>query len=175
MNTLPFRHFVRNAAAVFSGRRGAVARQARESQCSRQTVYQHARQIEQRLDPAVSQAQKAQLQAENQQLAQQLADAQQRAGQAVVCDLAKLQQVATVAFAAGVSLRQIEQILAAFLPAGKAPDHSTIGRWVAQQAQKAQAILPALDAACVPHVATLAVDEIFFGGARLWSASSRPA
>lgn len=175
MNTLPFRTLIRNAAAVFSGQRGAVARQAQQAQCSRQTVYQHAHQVEQRLDPTVRQAEINQLQAENQTLGQQLAAAQQRAEHAVLCDTTKLQQVATVAFAAGVSLRQIEQVLSALLPAGKAPDHSTIGRWVAQQAQQAQAILQPLDAACVPLVTTLAADEIFFGGDRLWWASSRPA
>ena len=30
---------------------GAVTRQAQQAGCSRQTVYQHARQLEQRLDP----------------------------------------------------------------------------------------------------------------------------
>jgi hypothetical protein len=56
--------------------------------------------------------------------------------------------------------------------AEEAPDHSTIGRWVADEARKARPVLEALDAACIPEVRTLAVDEIFFGGDRPWSASS---
>ena len=52
MTTLSLRTWVRNAAAVFSGCYGAVTRQAEQAGCSRQTVYEHARQIEQRLQPA---------------------------------------------------------------------------------------------------------------------------
>ena len=175
MNTLPFRTFVRNAAAVFSESFGAVTRQAEQAGCSRQTVYQHARQILQQLDPAAGQAQLAQLQDENHRLGQQLVAAQQRAEHAVLCDAAKLHQIATVAFAAGVSLRQIETLLKALLPEDHAPDHSTIGRWVADAAKKAHDILQPLDAACVPLVTTLAADEVFFGGDRLWWGSSRRA
>ena len=54
MNTLSIRTFVRNAAAVFSGGYGSVTRQAQQAGCSRQTVYEHARQIERRLEPAAS-------------------------------------------------------------------------------------------------------------------------
>ena len=52
MNTLSLRTWIRNAAAVFSGCYGAVTRQAEQAGCSRQTVYDHARQVEQRLQPA---------------------------------------------------------------------------------------------------------------------------
>ena len=55
------------------------------------------------------------------------------------------------------------------------PDHATIGCWVADGARKAKPVLEALDAACAPQAQTLALDEIFFGGDRPWSASSRPA
>src|SRR3954469_13557693 len=49
MITLSLRTVVRNAAAVFSGCYGAVTRQAEQAGCSRQTVYDHARRVEQRL------------------------------------------------------------------------------------------------------------------------------
>ena len=51
MNTLSIRTIVRNAAAVFSGVYGSVTRRAQQAGCSRQTVYDHARQVEQRLQP----------------------------------------------------------------------------------------------------------------------------
>ncbi len=175
MTTLPLRTWVRNAAAVLSGAYGAVTRQAEQAGCSRETVYQHARQVQQRLDPAGRQADHAGLRAENQRLRDQVAALSRRCDQSVVCDRAKLRQVATVAFAAGVSLRQIEDLLKALLPPGHAPDHSTIGRWVADEAAKAGGVLEPLDAACVARVRTLALDEIFLGGDRLWSASSRRA
>jgi transposase-like protein len=175
VNTLPLRTWVRNAAAVFAGAYGAVARQAEQAGCSRQTVYQHAREVERRLGPAARDHEHSALLAENQRLRDQLAALSRRSDQAVVCDPAKLRQVATVAFAAGVSLRQIEDLLKALLPPDRAPDHSTIGRWVAREAKKAQGVLKALDAACVARIQTLALDEIFFGGDRHWSGSSRRA
>jgi hypothetical protein len=61
------------------------------------------------------------------------------------------------------------------LPPPLAPDHSTIGRWVAEAAEKARAILEPLDAGCAARVRTLALDEIFLGGDRPWWGSSRRA
>ena len=49
MFKLPIRTWILNAAAVFSGQHGAVTRQAEQAGCSRQTVYSHARKLEQRL------------------------------------------------------------------------------------------------------------------------------
>jgi hypothetical protein len=74
-----------------------------------------------------------------------------------------------------VSLRQIEDLLAVLLPADKVPDHSTLERWVQAEARRAEAVLAALDPACADRVQTLALDEIFFGGDRPSSGSSRPA
>jgi hypothetical protein len=83
-------------------------------------------------------------------------------------------RLAVTAFAMGISTRQIEDLLRVILGAD-GPDHSTIGRWVADAAKVAQPVLKALDAACIDEVRTLAVDEIFFGGGRPWSRSSRRA
>ena len=75
MSTLSLRTWVRNAAAVFSGRQGAVAQQADQSQCSRQAVYQHARKLEQRLsDRPQPDAVIARLRLENQQLRRTIAE-----------------------------------------------------------------------------------------------------
>ena len=66
MFKLPIRTWVRNAAAVFSAQHGAVAQQAREAGCSRETVYVHARKVEQHLDAALNNdAAWAELHAEN--------------------------------------------------------------------------------------------------------------
>jgi hypothetical protein len=155
MNTLPIRTWVRNAAAVFSGRYGAVSRQAEQAGCSRQTVYDHARQVEQRLQPAAPAANPTE-------------------APAPALDEATRRRLAVTASAMGISTRQIEDLFRVILGAD-GPDHSTIGRWVADAAEKAKPVLEALDAACIPEVRTLAVDEIFFGGDRPWSGSSRRA
>lgn len=159
VTTLSLRSFVRNAAAVFSGCYGAVTRRADQAGCSRQTLYEQARRIERRLEspppPSPSPAIPA-------------------PASAAVLDEPTRRRLAVVAFAMGISTRQIEDLFRVIL-AEDGPDHSTIGRWVADEARKARPVLEALDTACVPKVQTLAIDEIFFGGDRPWSASSRRA
>jgi hypothetical protein len=159
MNTLSLRTLVRNAAAVFSGRYGAVTRQAEQAGCSRQTVSDHARQVEQRLQTPAPATPPAEVPSP---------------APAAVLDQTARRRLAVVAFAMGISTRQIEDLFRVIL-AEDGPDHSTIGRWVADEARKARPVLEALDAACIPEVRTLAVDEVFFGGDRPWSASSRRA
>ena len=164
------RTWILNAAAVFSGQHGAVTRQAEQSGCSRETVYEHASKVEQRLDPDPEA--EATLHDESQRLRQRVAELEREAEGRVLIDKDKQRQFATTAFAMGVSLRQIEDLIGVLLPAEEVPDHSTLGRWVADEAKRAGEILAALDPACVGRVETLAIDEIFFGGGRLWSESS---
>jgi phosphoglycolate phosphatase-like HAD superfamily hydrolase len=156
MTTLSLRTVVRNAAAVFSGCYGAVTRQAEQAGCSRQTVYDHARQVEQRLQPADPPTPPAKV--------------SDPAPQPPLVE-PTTRRLAVTAFAMGISTRQIEDLLRVIL-ADSGPDHSTIARWVADAAADAKPVLEALDAACLPKVRTLAVDEIFFGGDRPSSASS---
>jgi hypothetical protein len=159
MTTLSLRTWVCNAAAVFAGCYGAVTRQAQQAGCRRQTVYEHARQIERRLEPAAPVSPPAEVPIP---------------APAAVLDEPTRRRLAVTAVAMGVSTRQIEDLLRVIL-ADDGPDHSTIARWVADQAEKAQSVLEALDAACVPHVHTLTLDAIFLGGGRPWSASNRRA
>ena len=175
MATLSLRTWIRNAAAVFSGQHGAVTRQAERAGCSRETVYQHARKLERRLAPEPVAETAAGLHAENQRLRQRIAELERDAEGSVRCDTPKQRQLATTAFAMGLSLRQIEDLLGILLPAAEAPDHSTLGQWVGAEAEHAEVILAALDPACAGRVRTLALDEIFLGGGRRWWPSSRRA
>jgi len=176
MFKLPVRTWVRNAAAVFSGHHGSVTQQAQDSQCSRETVYEHARKVEERLAVASSDKSRlAEQEAEIQQLQRKVAELEARAQQPAVLDPLKQRKFATVASAIGLSLRQTEDLFQILLPAGQAPDHSTIGRWVKAEAKRAGEVLKALDQKCATKAQTLALDEIFFGGDRPWSASSRQA
>lgn len=161
MDTLSFRDLVCNAAAVFSGCYGAVTRRARQVGCSRQTLYQHARRLERQLQPEEDVPTPVEA---------PMATPTQGPG----LDEPTRRRLAVTAFAMGISTRQIEDLLRVLL-GDEGPDHSTIGRWVADAARAARPALEALDAACVPEVATLAADEVFFGGGRPWSGSSRRA
>lgn len=174
MFKLPVRTWILNAAAVFSGQHGVVTRQAEQSECSRETVYQHARKVEQRL-ALEPDAATAELHAENRRLRQVITELQHAAENQPLLDKDKQRQLAATACAMGLSLRQIEQLLGVLLPEDKVPDHSTLGHWVQAEAEQAGRVLEALDAACAPRVRTLALDEIFFGGDRPWSGSSQPA
>jgi hypothetical protein len=156
MSTLSLRTLVRNAAAVFSGCYGAVTRRAEQAGCSRQTVYDHARQVEQRLRPADPATPPTEVTVPTPQPA---------------LDEPTVRRLAVTAFAMGISTRQIEDLLRVIL-ADSGPDHSTIARWAADAAEGAKPVLETLDAACIPKVRTLAVDVIFFGGDRPSSASS---
>jgi hypothetical protein len=156
MATLSLRTLVRNAAAVFSGGYGEVTRRAAQAGCSRQAVYDHARRVERRLEPAAPAPPPAVAPAST---------------PAPPLDEAVRRRLATTAFAMGISTRQIEDLFRVIL-ADDAPDHSTIGRWVADEAERARPVLAALDAASAPRVRTLALDEVFFGGGRPSSGSS---
>jgi hypothetical protein len=171
MFKLPVRTWILNAAAVFSGRHGAVTRQAEQAGCSRQTVYQHAHKVERRLGDRPAAAPPA----EERPGPETIAAPRPAAGPFVLLDKDKLKELATTTFAMGLSLRQIEDLLRRLLPAEEVPDHSTLGRWVQDGGRRAGEVLAALDPACADRVSTLALDEVFFGGDRPWSASSRPA
>jgi hypothetical protein len=175
MFNLPVRTWILNAAAVLSGQHGAVTRQAEQSRCSRETVYEHASKVQQRLDAGPDDAAVAELHAENQRLREGIAGQKRQAEGLVRCGKAEQQRLAATAFALGFSLRQVEELLGVLLPAEDVPDHSTLGHWVQAEARRAGAVLEALDAACAPRVGTLALDEIFFGGDRRWWGSSRRA
>jgi hypothetical protein len=175
MFKLPVRTWILNAAAVLSGQHGDVTRQAEQSECSRETVYQHARKVENRLAAGLGADAVAELREENRRLREEIAGLRRGAEGLVRCDKAAQRRLATTAFAMGVSLRQVEDLLGVLLPAAEVPDHSTLGHWVQAEARRAGEVLKALDPACAPRVRTLALDEIFFGGDRPWSGSSRRA
>jgi len=153
---------LRNAASAFVDHWGAVSERARQAGCSRQTIYNHAQEVCERLDARDRrleqlQAQCAQLRQENQRL-----QAEQRL--LVRINDATVQRFAVTAQAEGVSLRQIETLLGTVLPADRVPDHTTIGRWTADAGRRAGQVLAVLDPLCAAAVETLCIDEIFFGG-----------
>jgi hypothetical protein len=166
MFKLPVRTWILNAAAVLTGQHGDVTRQADQSQCSRQTIYQHARKVESRLAAAPDADAVAELREENRRLRQEIAGLRREAEGLVRCDKSTQRRLATTAFAMGVSLRQVEDLLGVLLPAAEVPDHSTLGHWVQAEARRAGEVLKALDPACASRVRTLALDEIFFNDPR---------
>jgi hypothetical protein len=154
--------WIRNAAAALCGRHGAVTERAEQAGCSRQTVYDHGRQLVERWaerdqEFTALQSEAARLKAERDEL-------QQRGQQAVVVGAEELERFAVTSQAMGVSLRQAEELLGTLLPAERVPDHATLGRWTKAAGRRAAEVLAVLDPLCTAAVQTLCVDEIFFGG-----------
>lgn len=154
--------WIRNAAAALCGRHGAVTERAEQAGCSRQTVYDHGRQVVERLQERDQEldtlrAEVARVQAER----DELRHLQQ---QSVVIGAEELERFAVAGQAMGVSLRQAEELLGTLLPAERVPDHATLGRWTEAAGRRAGEVLAAVDPLCAPAVRTLCADEIFFGG-----------
>jgi hypothetical protein len=160
---LSVRTWIGNAYAALFGRHGDVTQQAADAACSRQTVYDHARKVEQ----AVAQAQRPapspeQLLEENRQLRQENRQLWDWLEQTIDCPEDKLRQFTVHANALGLSLTQTLGLLALLLPASRLPSRATLGRWVNQGARRARRILAILDGVCRPLVLCLCLDEIFF-------------
>jgi hypothetical protein len=158
--TLPA--WIRNAAAALCGQHGAVTQRAEQAGCSRQTVYDHSRQLVERLEE--QDRERDTLRAEVARLNAEQQTWERQRQQSVVLGAEALERFAVVSQAMGVSLRQAEELLGTLLPAERVPDHATLGRWTAAAGRRAGTVLASLDPLCAPAVRTLCVDEIFFGG-----------
>lgn len=162
MFKLPIPAFLRNAASVLIGRHGAVAEQARQAGCSRQTVYNDARELLQRLEERDRRLQ--QTESERDGLREEVQRLRAELQQAVPMDEQGLRRFAVTAQALGISLRQTEELLGTVVPAERVPDHTTMGRWTIEAGRRAGEVLATLDPLCASAVQTLCIDEIFFGG-----------
>src|SRR5947209_7247071 len=116
-----------NAFVALLGKHGDVTAQAEQAGCSRQTVYDHAEQVQQILTdaqlPGPRRAdlleQNRRLQEENRCLREQLAAQQLQLDRAVVLTADKQRRLAVTTDAMGLSLNQIEEVFAIlFAPEG---------------------------------------------------------
>jgi len=163
MLTISFTRWIVDAAARFSGRRAAVPKQAEQSNCSRQTVYDHSRKVLRAVTAEhAGGPSRQQLLEQNQVLRQENAQLHDRLKQAVEFPQAKQQEFSSKARAMGLSLNQIRVLLVVVLPRKKAPARSTLERWVQAAGVAAGRVLKRLDAQCKALVLWGCLDEIFF-------------
>ena len=163
MCKLPFRSWIANAAARFSGPRGSVTTQARQADCSRQTIYDHAHKVEAAVEAehggGATHEEKdreiAVLRKENAQLWDWL-------DQTIDFAAAKQQMFAAKGMGMGLSHSQVHDLLAFLLGAMACPSRSTIHRWVQAAGKAAGAVLKRLDGGCRVLVLVGCLDEIFF-------------
>lgn len=151
-----------NAYAVLLGKHGAVSLQARHADCSRQSVYNHAVQVQQSLvDSQLPGPSRQQLLADNGRLAEENRQLWAWLEQAVDGPVCQQQQFTVTATAMGLSLTQILSLLAILLPKHRLYSRASLGRQVQQSAGRARRLLHRLDQACQHLVLILCLDEIF--------------
>ncbi len=165
MCKIPIVHWIANAAARFSGRHGAVTRQAQSRGCSRQTIYNHASEVQQAIRVEHSDGpSRERLLRENQELRRENGPLWGWLYQTIEFPQAKQQEFGVRAAAMGLSLNQIVELLTLLLGVPAAPGRSTVHRWVRAAARAAGKVLQRLDQRCESLVSTACLDEIFFHG-----------
>jgi hypothetical protein len=163
MCTISFRGWIANAAARFRGSRGAVTKQARQADCSRQTVYDHAQKVEAAVETEHGGGPThEELIREIELLRQENAQLWGWLFQTIELPAAKQQEFAVTAMAMGLSHSQIRALLAILLGAKACPGRSTIHRWVQAAGKAAGEVLKQLDRSCRELVLVGCLDEIFF-------------
>lgn len=116
MHTLPFVHWIANAAARFTGSHGAVTERTQQAGCSRQCVYDHAQKV-----LAAVEAQhgggptRDELIRQNEALRRENVQLWDWLCQTIEFPPAKRQEFAVTALAMGLSLNQILALLAILL------------------------------------------------------------
>ena len=163
MFKIPLATWIANAAARLTGTQGDVTHQAQAADCSRQTVYDHARKVQ-----AAVEAQhaggptRAELLEQNKQLRRENAQLWDWLAQTIEFPLSLQHQFTVTATAMGLSLNQVLVLLALILGTKACPGRSTVHRWIQAAGQAAGRILKHLDARCQALVLVGCLDEIFF-------------
>jgi hypothetical protein len=116
MCTVPILRGIVDAAARSSSRQGAVSQQARQTNCSRQTVYDHGRKVLLAVKTEHSGGpSRQQLIEQNQALCQENAQLRNRLKHAVEFSLAKQQEFSAKARSMGLILNQVGALLIVIL------------------------------------------------------------
>ena len=147
----------------FTGPHRAVTEQAQKSGCSRQCVYNHARQVMAAVEAEHSGGPtREELIRDNEALRRENAQLWDWLFQTIEFPLVKPQEFAVTALAMGLSLNQRGVLRAILLGTQACPSRSTLHRWVQAAATAAGRILKQLDRSCQVFVLVGCLDEIFF-------------
>src|SRR5262245_10916481 len=135
MLKIPFVTWIANAAAGLTGIYGDVTRQAEVADCSRQTIYDHARKVYAAVEDAHDGGPtRAQLIEQNQHLGQENAQLWDWLAQTIDFPPSKQREFSVTASAMGLSLNQVLDLLALILGKRACPGRSTLHRWIKRAA-----------------------------------------
>ena len=169
MFKIPLAIWIANAAARLAGAYGDVTQQAEAAECSRQTLYDHAKKVQAAVEAEhAGGPTHAELIQENQHLRQENARLWDWLAQTVEFPPSKQQEFTVTAAAMGLSLSQILTLLALILGTQVRPGRGTLGRWVQAAGIAAGRVLKHLDRQCRALVLVGCLDEIFFHGRPVW-------
>ena len=163
MFKIPVAVWIVNAAARLVGDHGHVTQQAQEADCSRQTVYDHARKVQAAVEAEYAGGPtRAELLEQHQRLRQENAQLWDWLAQTIEFPEDTQRQFTVTATAMGLSLNQVLALLALILGTKAVPSRSTLQRWVRAAGLAAGRVLKLLDARCQALVLVGCLDEIFF-------------
>lgn len=165
MCKIPVALWIANAAACLSGHHGAVTRQAQVHQVSRQTVYNHAHEVQEAIQVEHSEApSRERLLRENQELRRENGQLWGWLYQMIEFPRRKQREFGVLAIAMGLSVRQIADLLALILGTQAALGRSTVERWGLAAEAAAGKVLKRFDERCKGLVTMACLDETFFHG-----------
>src|SRR4051794_8428104 len=163
MLKIPVVRWIANAAARLTGVYGDVTQQAQVAECSRQTVYDHARKVQAAVEAEHDGGPtRTELIQDNQRLRHENAQLWAWLAQTIEFPHAKQQEFTVTAIAMGLSLNQVLVLLALLLGQQARPGRGTLGRWVKAAGRTATRVLEHLDRQCQSLVLVGCLDEIFF-------------
>jgi hypothetical protein len=156
---------IANAAAALTGTYGDVTTQAEVADRSRQTIYDHAHEVQAAVvDAHEGGPTRAALIVENRRPARENAQPWQWPQEAIEFPVIRRHEFAATAAAMGSSPDQI-LVLLALIPGQRAcPGRSTLHRWIELAGRAAGRALKLLEARCHALVLVGRLDEIFFHG-----------
>lgn len=165
MPKIPLVTWIANAAVGLAGIYGEVTRPAEAADCSRQTIYEHARKVQAAVENTYDGGPtRTQLIEENQLLRQENAQLWDWLAGTIDFPPSRQREFSVTATAMGLSLNQVLALLALILGQSASPGRSTLHRWIKPAALAAGRVLKCLDAQCRTLVLVGCLDEIFFHG-----------
>ena len=160
MDMVASRQRIASAFLTNDGPRGSISRHARQRGVSRQRIYRESAWVQRQLVTPDWQRERQALHQQVRDLKQRVAELEKQPPWQVRLHADKQAEFASVGQGIGVSLPQLQRLLAVLL-GEKTPSVAKLGRWTKAAGEKAGAILAVIDEVARPLVKVAAADEVY--------------